>query len=146
MLIIKITIKAMTNHLLNISRLDLYQKCLCKLFKKNFCITQCYRCFKFNYIIKFCKKEQCCAKCADKHHIEECVVLLNRRRCNESHELWRCTCFKWQQQIKQSTEIYRNEALKYNPAFFFLFLNSLSSINLLDSINFLNLMNSLKCQ
>ncbi len=89
-LIIEIAIKAMTNWLMNESMLNSYQECSCKLFEKNCHITQCYRCFKFDHMIKFCKKKQCCVKCADKHHIEECVMSLNKRRCincNEDHEL-----------------------------------------------------------
>jgi len=72
--------------------------CLCKLFKKNCCITQYYKCFDFDHMIKFCKNEECCFKCADKHHIEKCIVLMNKRwcaNCNDSHELWRHSCLKW---------------------------------------------------
>ena len=98
LLIVEITIKAIMNWLMNKNMLNLYQECSCKLFEKNCCITQCYRCFKFDHMIRFCKKKQRCAKCADKHHIEECIMSLNKRRCvncNEDHELWRCICFKW---------------------------------------------------
>ncbi len=89
-LIIKIMIKTMMNQLLNVSMLNSYQECLCKLFKKNCCIIQCYRCFDFDHMTKFCKNEECCFKCTDKHHIKKCVVLMNKRRCancNDSHEL-----------------------------------------------------------
>ncbi len=132
--------------------LNSYQECSCKLFEKNCHITQCYRCFEFDHMIKFCKKKQCCVKCADKHHIEECVMSLNRRRCincNESHELWRCICLKWWQQMKQASEIYRNRSikysktLKYNHAFLSLFLNSLSLMNSLSSTDFIDSTNSL---
>ncbi len=102
-LIIKIAIKTMTNQLLNISMLDSYQECLCKLFEKNCCITQCYKCFDFNYVIKSCKNEECCFKCTDKHHIERWVVWMNKKwcvNCNNNHELWRCSCLKWKLQIK----------------------------------------------
>ena len=151
-LIVEITIKAMTNWLMNESMLNSYQECSCKLFKKNCCITQCYRCFEFDHMIRFCKKKQHCAKCADKHHIEECMMSSNRRcciNCNEDHEFWRCICFKWWQQMKQTSEIYRNrlirylKALKYNRALFSLFLNSLSSTNSLNSTDFVNSTNSL---
>ncbi len=98
LLIIKIMIEAMTNQLMNMSILNSYQTCACKLFEKNFCITQCFRCHKFNYMIKFCRKNQCCKKCIDKHHIKKCMMFLNKRcciNCNENHELWRCICLKW---------------------------------------------------
>ncbi len=88
-LIVKIATEAIMNQLMNESMLDLYQECSCKLFEKNCHITQCYRCFKFDHMIKFCKKKQRCAKCADKHHIKECMMSLNKRRCvncNEDHE------------------------------------------------------------
>ncbi len=78
-LIIKIAIKTMINWLLDVDMLNLYQECLCKLFEKNCCITQCYKCFDFDHVVKFCKNEECCFKCADKHHIEECIVSMNRR-------------------------------------------------------------------
>ena len=97
-LIIKIAIKVMMNWLMKKSMLNLYQECSCKLFEKNCHITQCYRCFKFNHMIRFCKKKQRCAKCTDKHHIEECIMSLNRKcciNCNENHKFWRCICFKW---------------------------------------------------
>ena len=97
-LIIEITIEAMINWLMNISMLNLYQECACKLFEKNCHITQCFRCYKFNHIIKICRKNQRCKKCANKHHIEKCMMSLNRRcciNCNENHELWRHICFKW---------------------------------------------------
>ncbi len=151
-LIVEIAIEAMMNQLMNESMLDSYQECSCKLFEKNCCITQCYRCFKFDHMIRFCKKKQRCAKCTDKHHIKECVMSLNRRccvNCNEDHELWRRICLKWQQQMKQMSEIYRNrsikylKALKYNHTSLLLFLNSLSSMNLLSTTDFVNSMNSL---
>ncbi len=99
-LIVKIAIKAMMNQLMNESMLNLYQECLCKLFKKNCHITQCYRCFKFDHMIRFCKKKQRHAKCADKHHIKKCIMSSNKRRCincNKDHEFWRRICLKWQQ-------------------------------------------------
>ncbi len=151
-LIVEIAIKAMMNQLMNESMLNSYQECLCKLFKKNCCITQCYRYFKFNHMIRFCKKKQRCAKCADKHHIEECIMSSNRRcciNCNKDHELWKHICLKWQQQMKQMSEIYRNrlikysKASKYNCTFLSLFLNSLSSTKLLNSTNFIDSMNFL---
>ena len=97
-LIVEIAIKAMMNQLINKSMLNLYQECSCKLFKKNCHITQCYRCFKFDHIIRFCKKKQRCAKCADKHHIKKCVMSSNKRcciNCNEDHEFWKFICLKW---------------------------------------------------
>jgi len=105
-------------------------------------------------MIKFCRKNQRCEKCADKHHIKKCMMSLNRRRCvncNENHELWRCIHFKWWQQMKQVFEIYKNksfryfETFKYNHALFLLSLNSLDSMNSSDSMNFFdstNLLNS----
>ncbi len=150
-LIVEITIEAMMNQLINISMLNSYQEYLCKLFEKNYCITQYYRCFKFDHMIKFCKKKQRCTKCTDKHHIKECIMSLNKRcciNCNKDHELWRCLCFKWWQQMKQTSEIYRNrlikylKTLKYNHAFFSLFSNSLSLMNLLNSTDFVDSMNS----
>ncbi len=150
-LIVEIAIEAMTNRLMNENMLDSYQECSCKLFEKNCHITQCYRCFEFDHMIRFCKKKQRCAKCADKHHIEECVMSSNKRccvNCNEDHELWRRICFKWRQQMKQTSEIYRNRSIryskasKYNRAFLSLFLNSLSSINSLNSTDFADSTNS----
>jgi len=38
-LIVKIAIEAIMNQLMNESMLNSYQECLCKLFKKNCCIT-----------------------------------------------------------------------------------------------------------
>ena len=152
LLIIKIAIKTMMNWLLDVDMLNSYQECLCKLFEKNCCITQCYRCFDFDHIAKFCKNEECCFKCTDKHHIKKCVVLMNRRRCancNDSHELWRCSCLKWKLQIKQSEEIFWNrlirysEALKDNHSFSSFSLNFLSSMNLVSSMNSLSSMNIL---
>ena len=90
LLIIKITIEAMMNWLMNMSMLNSYQECACKLFEKNCCIIQCFKCYKFDHMIKICKKNQRCKKCADKHHIKKCVMSLNKRRCvncNENHEL-----------------------------------------------------------
>ncbi len=151
-LIIKIAIEAMTNQLMNMSMLNLYQECACKLFKKNYHITQCFRCHEFDHMIKICRKNQRCEKCADKHHIKKCVMSSNRRccvNCNENHELWRCICFKWWQQMKQAFEIYRNkffrysETFKYNYTFFLLFLNSLDSMNFSDSMNSFDSMNLL---
>ncbi len=147
LLIIKIMIEAMMNWLMNVSMLNSYQECTCKLFEKNCHITQCFRCHEFDHMTKSCKKNQHCEKCTDKHHIEKCVVLLNRRRCincNENHELWRRICFKWWQQMKQAFKIYRNrsfkysEMFKYNYTFFLLSQNSLDSMNSFDSMNLLN--------
>ncbi len=137
---------------MNVSMLNLYQECACKLFEKNCCITQCFRCHEFDHMTKFCRKNQHCKKCADKHHIKKCVMSLNKRcciNCNENHELWRCICLKWWQQMKQAFEIYRNrsfkysEMFKYNCAFFSLFLNSLDSMNSSDSMNSFNSINFL---
>ncbi len=152
LLIVKIMIEAMMNQLMNVSMLNLYQECACKLFEKNCRITQCFRCHEFDHMIKFCRKNLRCKKCADKHYIEKCVMSLNRWRCincNENHELWRHICFKWQQQMKQAFEIYKNrsfryfEIFKYSHALFSLFLNSLDSMNSLDSTNSSGSMNSL---
>jgi len=157
-LIVKIAIKAMMNQLMNVSMLNAYHECTYELFKKNCRITQCFRCQEFDHMIKFCIKNQCCVKCADKHHIKKCVMFSNKRcciNCNENHELWRCICFKWWQQIKQTFEIYRNRSFKYSEAFkynctFLQFLNSslfssfADSMNSLSSMNSLNSMNSSK--
>jgi len=152
LLIIKIVIKTMMNWLLNMSMLDLYQECSCKLFEKNCHITQCYKCFDFDHVTKSCKNEECCFKCADKHHIKRCVVLMNRRwcvNCNDSHELWRCSCLKWKLQIKQSEEIFWNrlirysEVSKYNRSLSSFFLNFLDSMNFLSSMNLSSSMNIL---
>ncbi len=146
-LIVKIAIEAMMNWLINVSMLNLYQECACKLFEKNCHIKQCFRCHEFDHMIKFCRKNQRCKKYADKHHIKKCMMSLNRRRCincNENHKLWRCICLKWQQQMKSTFEIYRNrlfrysEMLKYNHAFFSLFLNSSDSMNFFNSMNLLS--------
>ena len=109
-LIVKIAIEAMMNWLMNMNMLNAYYDYACELFKKNYHITQCFRCQEFDHMIKFCKKNQRCVKCADKHHIERCMMSLNKRRCincNENHELWRRICFKWWQQMKQAFE-FRN--------------------------------------
>ncbi len=97
-LIVKIAIKAMMNQLMNMSMLNLYQECACKLFEKNCCIMQCFRCHEFDHMTKICRKNQRCKKCADKHHIKKCVMSSNKRRCvncNENHKLWRHICLKW---------------------------------------------------
>ncbi len=150
LLIVKIAIEAMMNWLMNISMLNSYQECACKLFEKNCHITQCFRCHEFNHMIKICRKNQRCEKCADKHHIKKCVMFSNKRccvNCNENHELWRCICLKWQQRMKQAFNIYRNrlfrysEMSKYNCTLFSLFLNSLDSTNSSDSTNSFNSMN-----
>ncbi len=107
-LIVEIAIEAMTNRLMNVSMLNSYQECACKLFEKNCHITQCFRCHEFDHMIKICRKNQRCEKCADKHHIEKCVMSLNRKcciNCNENHELWRHICLKWWQQMKQAFKI-----------------------------------------
>jgi len=149
-LIVEIVIKTMTNQLLDIDMLNSYQECSCKLFEKNCCITQCYRCFDFDHMTKFCKNEECCFKCADKHHIKRCVVLMNKRwcaNCNDSHELWRYSCLKWKLQIKQSEEIFQNRLIKYsetskdNCSFSSFSLNFLSSMNLASSMNSSSSMN-----
>ncbi len=151
LLIVKIAIKAMMNQLINVSMLNLYQECAYELFEKNCCITQCFRCYEFNHMIKFCRKNQRCEKCADKHYIKKCTISLNKRcciNCNKNHELWRYICLKWWQQMKQAFEIYRNksfkyfEIFKYNYALFSLFLNSLDSMNSLNSMNSSDSMNS----
>ncbi len=90
LLIMKIAIEAMTNQLMNISMLNSYQECACKLFEKNCYITQCFKYHEFNHMIKICRKNQRCKKCADKHYIKKCVMSLNKRHCvncNENHEL-----------------------------------------------------------
>ncbi len=137
-LIVEIAIETMTNQLLDVDMLNSYQECSCKLFEKNCRITQCYRCFDFDHIARFCKNKECCFKCTDKHHIEECAVSMNRRRCancNDSHELWRCSCLKWKLQIKQSEEIFWNRSIRYlevskdNRSFSSFSRNFLSSMN-----------------
>jgi len=142
--IMKIMTKMMMNQLLNINMLNSYQECICKLFERNCCITQCYKCFDFDHMTKFCKNEEHCFKCTDKHHIEKCIVLMNKRwcmNCNDSHEFWMCSCFKWKLQIKKSEEIFQNRLIRYlitlknNHSFSSFFLNFLNSMNLLNSMN-----------
>ncbi len=102
-------------------------------------------------MIRFCKKNQHCIKCADKHHIERCIMSLNKKHCtncNENHELWRCICLKWWQQMKQAFKIYRNRSFKYSEASkynctFLQFLNFLLSLSFADSMNSSSLINSL---
>ena len=152
LLIMKIAIEAMMNWLMNVSMLNAYHECTCELFEKNCRITQCFRCQEFDHIIRLCRKNQCCIKCADKHHIKRCMMSLNKRcciNCNENHKLWRCICFKWWQQMKQAFKIYRNKSFRYSEAFKYnctlsQFLNSSlsSSFANSDSINFLNSINS----
>ncbi len=146
LLIIEIAIKTMMNQLLNINMLNSYQECSCKLFEKNCRITQCYRCFDFDHMTKFCKNEKCCFKCTDKHHIKKCIVSMNKKwcaNCNNNHELWRYSCLKWKLQIKQSEEIFQNRSIKYsevlkdNCSFSSFFLNFLSSMNFVSSMNIL---------
>ncbi len=143
---------------MNVSMLNAYHECTCELFEKNCHITQCFRCQEFDHMIRFCRKNQRCVKCVNKHHIKKCMMSLNKRcctNCNENHELWRCICLKWQQQMKQVSEIYRNKLFRYSKAFkynctFLQFLNSslssssTDSMNFSSSMNFLNSMNSLK--
>ncbi len=132
--------------------LNLYQECSCKLFEKNCHITQYYKCFNFDHIAKFCKNEKCCFKWTDKHHIKECAVLMNKRRCancNDNHEFWKYSCLKWKLQIKQSEEIFQNKSIRYfevlkdNHSFSSFFLNFLNSINLVNSMNSSSSMNVL---
>ncbi len=147
----KIAIEAMMNQLMNVSMLDAYHECTYELFKKNCHITQCFRCQKFDHMIRFCRKNQRCVKCTDKHHIKKCMTSLNKRRCtncNENHELWRCICFKWWQQMKQAFKIYRNRSFRYSEAFKYnrtllQFLSSSLSSNSADSMNSSSSMNSL---
>ena len=161
-LIMKITIEAMMNQLMNVNMLNAYCKYTCELFKKNCHITQCFKCQKFDHMIRFCKKNQRSVKCINKHHIEKCMMSLNKKHCincNENHEFWRHICFKWWQQMKQVFEIYKNRSFRYSEAFkynciFLQFLNSslfssfadsmnsLSSTNFLKFMNFFNSMNS----
>ncbi len=163
LLIMKIAIKAMTNQLMNMSMLNAYCECACKLFKKNCCIIQCFRCQEFNHMIRFCRKNQRCIKCANKHYIERCMMFLNKKccvNCNENHELWRCICFKWWQQMKQAFKIYKNRSFRYSEASKYNYtllqflssslsssfaesMNSLSSMNSSNSMNFLKFMNFL---
>ncbi len=96
-LIVKIAIKVMMNQLINMSMLNAYHECTCKLFKKNYHITQCFRCQEFDHMIRFCRKNQRCVKYTDKHHIKRCMMSLNKRcciNCNENHKLWRHICLK----------------------------------------------------
>jgi len=118
-LIVEVATETMANRLLDVGMLDSYQKCSCELFDKNCRITQCYRCFGFGHMTRFCKNEERCSKCAGKHHIKGCVVPANRRRCancNGSHEPWRRSCPKWKIQAKQSEEIFRNRPVRYSEA------------------------------
>ena len=103
-------------------------------------------------MIRFCKKNQWCIKCTNKHHIKKCMMFSNKRcciNCNENHELWRCICLKWQQQMKQAFEIYRNKSFRYSEAFkynctFLQFLNFSLFSSFADSMNSLSSMNSSK--
>ncbi len=101
-------------------------------------------------MIKFCRKNECCVKCTNKHHIEKCMMFSHKRRCancNENHKLWRHICFKWQQQMKQVFEIYRNRLFRYSETFkynctFLQFLNSSLFSSFANSINSLKFTNS----
>ncbi len=77
LLIVKITIKAMINWLMNMSMLNSYQECACKLFEKNCCIMQCFRCHEFDHMTKIFRKNQRCKKYADKHRSVVKFELLN---------------------------------------------------------------------
>ena len=151
-LIVKIVIEAMINQLMNMSMLNAYCECTYELFEKNCRITQCFRCQEFDHMIRFCRKNQRCIKCADKHHIKRCVMSLNKRccvNCNENHEFWRHICLKWQQQMKQAFKIYRNKSFRYSEAskyncMFLQFLSSSLSSSFANSMNSSNSTNSLR--
>lgn len=91
-LIVKIIIKKIMNRLFNVNSLNSYQKYIYKLFKKICCIKQCFKCWKFNHIIKFCKNEKWCLKYINKHHFKKYVTSMSKCQCvnyNKNHELWR---------------------------------------------------------
>jgi len=138
------------NQLMNMSMLNAYHECACELFEKICHITQCFRCQEFNHMIRFCRKNQHCVKCADKHYIKRCMMSLNKRcciNCNENHELSRHICLKWWQQMKQAFEIYRNRSFRYSETFKYnctllQFLSSLLSSSSANSMNSLSSANS----
>lgn len=116
-LIVEVVIEAMTNRLLDVSMLDSYQKCSCELFERDCRITQCFKCWEFEHMIKVCKNDEKCLKCAGKHPFEGCVASSHRRRCancNESHELWKRLCLTWKLQKKRSEEAFRNRSTRYS--------------------------------
>lgn len=109
--IVKIRIKTIMNQLLNINMLNLYQKCLCKLFEKNCYVIQCFNYFNFNYMIKFCKNDKRCFKYINKHYIEICIVSMNKRYCmNCNNNQWTLKIFMLQ--VKITNKTFRRNLLK----------------------------------
>ncbi len=72
---------------MNMSMLNAYHECTCKLFEKNCHITQCFKCQEFDHMIRFCRKNQRCVKCTDKHHIKKCMTSSNKRRCTNAMKI-----------------------------------------------------------
>ncbi len=88
-LIVEIAIEAMMNQLMNVSMLNSYQECACKLFEKNCYITQCFRCHEFDHMIKICRKNQRC----------ELKLNILRRTANDNSDLSKHIIYQINQQV-----------------------------------------------
>ncbi|XP_062545232.1 uncharacterized protein LOC134211883 [Armigeres subalbatus] len=65
--------------------------------------TQCYRCYEYQHISKFCKKEERCRTCGEKAHLEsdECSKEIKCINCDDNHisTSKACPIFRQEQQI-----------------------------------------------
>ena len=77
---------------------------------------QCRQCYKYGHSLKYCKSQECCAKCADKHPSSQCTATsIKCVLCGAQHRAYDRACIKFKEelvllQLMQEQRISRYEA------------------------------------
>ncbi len=94
----------------------------CELYHKDCCLTQCFKCQKYEHITQICHQNQKYDLCATSEHDDHSYVFwnkLNRHCCmnyKESHLAWFFKCKTRQKQIEKVWLIYLIKSCRYAEA------------------------------
>lgn len=110
LIIVKIISETIINYMLNNKFINNYFKYNYKLFSKKYKITQCFKFYLFEHIIKICHKNFFDYKYNDKHQTNKCEKIIKCNHCTEckkkNYKLWMKECSKYKKKKIRVNEIY----------------------------------------
>ncbi|KAG4225090.1 hypothetical protein PC116_g26468 [Phytophthora cactorum] len=87
-------------------RAELYQ---CEPFTRDARAEQCYKCYRFGHMAKYCEEQARCSRCAGVAHEdgeERCTARVRCRNCGGPHPAWSKECRHVQEAKEKAKEAY----------------------------------------